>query len=92
MDHMEVGWGQWFCDKVGLPEGVLAPLTKRVKNIAYFITHSGLYSYQVMPFGWRNVPVRSQPVINLIMHDLGGCVVYLDDLAVLADSWQEHLD
>lgn len=30
--------------------------------------------------------------MNLVVYDLEGCALYLDDLVVFADSVQEHLD
>ncbi len=68
------------------------PLTERAKQIASFITSSGLYSYNVMPFGLRNAPATFQRLMNLVVCGLKGCAMYLDDLVVFSDDWQEHLD
>ncbi len=67
------------------------PLTKRACEIAAFITSSGLFSYKVMPFGLRNAPATFQRLMNRVVSGLEGCAVYLDDVVVYSDSWEEHV-
>ena len=67
------------------------PLTPRAREISAFITSSGLYEYKVMPFGLRNAPATFQRIINIVIRGLPGVYAYLDDIIVIADSWQEHL-
>lgn len=67
------------------------PLTKRAREIAAFITPSGLFSYTVMPFGLRNAPATFQRLMNRVVSGLEGCAVYLDDVVVYSDSWEEHV-
>lgn len=67
------------------------PLTKRAQEIAAFITPSGLFSYTVMPFGLRNAPATFQRLMNRVVSGLEGCAVYLDDVVVYSDSWEEHV-
>lgn len=67
------------------------PLTKRACEIAAFITPSGLFSYTVMPFGLRNAPATFQRLMNRVVSGLEGCAVYLDDMVVYSDSWEEYV-
>lgn len=67
------------------------PLTARAKKISTVITPSGLYAYTVMSFGLRNAPATFQWLMNLVVSGLEGCAVYLDDLVIYSDTWEEHL-
>ena len=67
------------------------PLSKRAREIASFITPSGLFSYTVMSFGLRNAPATFQRLMNMVVSGLDGCAVYLDDVVIYSDTWDEHL-
>lgn len=85
--------GAKFVTKLDLLKGYWqVPLTERAREIASFITPGGLYSYNVMPFGLRNAPATFQRLMNLVVRDLEGCAVYLDDVVVYADCWEQHLE
>ncbi len=64
----------------------------RAREIAAFITPTGLYAYTVMPFGLRNAPATFQRLINRVAGDMKGCAVYLDDYVVYSDTWETHLE
>lgn len=84
--------GAKFVTKLDLLKGYWqVPLTDRAREIASFITPGGLYSYNVMAFGLRNAPATFQRLMNLVVRDLEGCAVYLDDVVVYADNWEQHL-
>ena len=57
-----------------------------------FNTYSGLYEYTVMPFGLCNAPVTSQRLIETVLTGLVRecCVVYIDDIFVVGDTFEEH--
>ncbi|XP_053294792.1 uncharacterized protein LOC128455141 [Pleuronectes platessa] len=81
-----------FVSKFDLLKGYWqVPLTKRARDISAFITPSGLYSYTVMPFGLRNAPATFQRLMNRVVSGLTGCAVYLDDVVVYSDTWEEHV-
>lgn len=67
------------------------PLSNTAQKMATFIIPSGLYSYKVMPFGFRNAPATFQHLMNHVMARLAGCAVYLDHLVVYSDSWVSHM-
>ena len=63
----------------------------RAKEISAFVTPSSLYSYKVMPFGLWNAPATFQRLMNMVVGDLGGCAVYLDNGVIFSDSWTRHI-
>ena len=58
-----------------------------------FCTTEGLFEFQVMPFGLCNAPATFQKLMNLILSGLqwNCCLVYLDDIIVHGNNFQEHL-
>ena len=59
-----------------------------------FITHQGLYEYQVLPFGLSNAPAAFQREMNGIFTNLPFVLVYMDDILVFSkneDDHKEHL-
>ena len=62
-----------------------------------FITHQGLYEFQVMPFGLKNAPAMFQRLMQRVLHGLNPeegpdfVSVYLDDVLVFSETLEEHL-
>ena len=58
-----------------------------------FVTHAGVYSYDVMSFGLCNAPPCFQRLMSRVLHGLEWriCLVYIDDVIVFAPSLDEHL-
>lgn len=58
-----------------------------------FSTTTGHYEYLVMPFGLVNSPSVFQAFVNDIFQDLlNQCViVYIDDILIYSDTWEEHI-
>ncbi|XP_072182212.1 uncharacterized protein [Diadema setosum] len=67
------------------------PLTQRAKEISAFVTSKGLFQYTVMPFGMKNAPATFQRMMNELICGLDGCEVYIDDVVVYSDSWDDHV-
>ena len=44
-----------------------------------------------MSFGLRNAPVTFQRLMNLVVGGLEGCAVYLDDVVIFSDTWDDHV-
>ncbi|KAL1279156.1 hypothetical protein QQF64_025829 [Cirrhinus molitorella] len=81
-----------FVSKIDLLKGYWqVPLTPRAREVTSFITPSGLYSYSVMSFGLRNAPATFQRLMNHVVFGLEGCAVYLDDVIVFSETWEQHL-
>ena len=56
------------------------------------MTPNGLFQVRVMPFGLNGAPATFQRMIDTVMHGLGYySAVYLDDIVIFSESWEEHL-
>ena len=58
-----------------------------------FISHAGLYEYNVMSFGLTNAPPTFQRLMHCMLHGLDWkiCLVYIDDVIVFSSTFEEHL-
>ena len=63
------------------------------QDITAFIIPWGLYQFNVMPFGLINAPATFQRLMNYILHDYLNdfVVIYLNDILVCSDTFEEHL-
>ena len=63
-----------------------------------FITHQGLYEFTVMPLGLKNAPAVFQQLMQRVLMGLnpdqgpGFVSVYLDDILVFSEIFEEHLE
>ena len=59
-----------------------------------FLTHRGLFVYNVMPFGLCNAPATFQRLMEKILGSLigNGVLVYLDDILIYAETPEQLLD
>ena len=59
-----------------------------------FITHDGLYEFQVMPFGLMNAPAVFQRLMKHVLKDLNSdgkfVSVYLDNVLIFSRTIEEH--
>ena len=68
------------------------PIAAASREITAFITPFGLYEFNVMPFGLHNAPATFQRLMNHVLHGWEKFAgVYLDDVVVFSQSWEEHL-
>ena len=51
----------------------------------------GLFEYVRMPFGLRNAPPTFQRFMDIVLHGIPNIFVYIDDLLVYSDSYEEHV-
>ena len=81
-----------YITKIDLKKGFWqVPLTERAKAVSCFVADGQTYRCNVMPFGMKNAPVTIQRLMNRVTQGLSNCVVYLDDVVILSDTWEQHL-
>ena len=86
----EVGQARYIT-KLDLLKGYYQiPLTEDAQQISAFITPFGLFQYLVAPFGMRNCPATFQRAMNTLVQGLEGVSVYIDDVLLFSDSWEQH--
>jgi hypothetical protein len=63
------------------------------KEKTAFSTGSGLYQFDVMPFGLCNAPATFERLMEFVLRGLTWktCLVYLDDVMVVGSTFDEHL-
>ncbi|XP_055942030.1 uncharacterized protein LOC129972075 [Argiope bruennichi] len=67
------------------------PMKPEAKHYTAFITHSGLYQWNVMPFGMKNAGSTFQRSMDKILSKHREyCRAYIDDVAIFSKSWKEH--
>jgi hypothetical protein len=69
------------------------PMDPESKKKTAFITHEGLYEFNVMPFGLVNAPATFQRMMNHIISNLRwqSAMVYLDDIIIYSKTFAQHL-
>ena len=58
-----------------------------------FVTMQGLYQFKVMPFGLANAPATFERLMERVLAGLQCeiCLVYLDDIMVFDQNFEEHM-
>ena len=62
-----------------------------------FITHQGLYEFQVMPFGLKNAPAVFQRLMQQVLRGLNPeegppfVSVYIDDILIFSRTFEDHM-
>ena len=84
--------GARFLTKLDLLKGYWqTPLSEEAREISAFTTPRGLYQYKVMPFGMKNSGATFCRMMGKVILNLEGTVVYIDDLCVYSDNWENHM-
>lgn len=68
------------------------PLTPRASEISAFVTPDSFLQYSVMAFGMRNAPATFQRLMNRVLSEVNNVEVYLDDVVIYSNTWEEHLE
>lgn len=58
-----------------------------------FITPDGLFEFKVLPFGLCSAPATFQRMMDTVLSGLKwqSCLVYLDDVVVFSETFEQHL-
>ena len=56
-----------------------------------FSTGEGLYEFNVLPFGLTTAPSTFQRTLEFILMDVAHCLVYIDDVIVFSETFEDHL-
>ncbi|CAI5669654.1 unnamed protein product [Oreochromis niloticus] len=81
-----------YISKLDLLKGYWqVPLTPRASDISAFVTPDHFMQYTVMAFGMKNAPATFQRLMQLVLGDVPRCNVYLDDVVIYTDTWEEHV-
>ena len=68
-------------------------LASRAKDLTTFISPFGKYRFKRMPFGLKNAPAVFQALMEKVLASCKGFArVYIDDVLVYSDSWEEHMN
>ncbi|MBW0543897.1 hypothetical protein O181_083612 [Austropuccinia psidii MF-1] len=63
-------------------------------KLLIIICHMGIYEYTRMPFGIKNAPAHFQRMIDTIFKEEileGLMVVYIDDIIIYSETWEDHV-
>ena len=69
------------------------PLDDASRDKTGFTTHFGQYRFNRLPFGLATSPSAFQSIMQLVLGHLNWaqCMVYVDDVLISSETWQEHL-
>ena len=93
-DHLDALRGSKYFTTLDLCSGFWqVKMAKDSIEKTAFVTHEGLYEFNVMPFGLKNAPGTFQRLMNTVLAGLvpQRCLDYIDDVLVLGRSWKDHL-
>lgn len=67
-------------------------LHDNAKEKTAFITHKGLFQFEVMPFGLKNAGAFFQRTMEQVLQDLPNSSAYLDDVITASTNTHKHLE
>ena len=93
-DTLDMLHGKHFFTTLDLASGYWQKeLKESSKEKTAFIVENNLYEFNRMAFGLCNAPATFQRLMNYILRDVLGkkALVYLDDVIIFSDTFEEHL-
>ena len=69
-------------------------LDPATRDKSAFTSHCGLYEFTRMPFGLCNAPATFQRLMQVVLSGIEGkfCFVYIDDILVCSNTFEDHLE
>ena len=67
------------------------PLTDREKMFLHLLLTTTYTSTKWCLLGMKNASATFQRMMRLLLNDLRGCEVYINDLIIYSTTWEEHL-
>jgi hypothetical protein len=61
------------------------------KHLCMIASPLGLYCYKRLPMGVTPAPDIAQEIMDELFHHLEECDVYINDVGVFSDNYDEHL-
>ena len=69
------------------------PVSEKDRTKTAFITLTGLFQFRVMPFGLNGAPATFQRMMDSAIRGLERhTAVYLDDIIIFSETWDEHVE
>ena len=89
-----LGGSKWF-STLDLASGYWQiEMDEKDKEKTAFVTSRGLFQFNVLPFGLCNAPATFERLMERVLHGLQWetCLIYLDDVIIHADSFENHIN
>jgi len=67
------------------------PMCDEDKDLTAFVTHRGLFRFNVMPFGLVNAPATFSRIMRKLLNGLRDPHNYLDDVLGHTSCWCDHV-
>ncbi|PIK60000.1 hypothetical protein BSL78_03079 [Apostichopus japonicus] len=81
-----------YFSKIDLSKGYWQiPMAKESKPLTAFVTHDGLYEFNMMPFGLVNSGATFNRVMRKLLKGIENVHSYVDDILIHTQTWEEHL-
>lgn len=84
--------GYAYFTKIDLPmQYYHFKLSQSAKQLCVIVTPFGKYCYAMLPMGIKQAPDIAQETMESIFIDLPNVEVYIDDIGIFDNTWEDHL-